>query len=285
MADDSNSPFAFVLMPFDKKFDDVYHLGVKETAKALGIIAQRVDEQIYREGMLERIYRQIELADIIIADMSGKNPNVFYEVGYAHAKEKLCILLTSDAADIPFDLQHRRHIVYGNSIQILRDQLSQNLAWAKKEIATVNNSRIKVALRKPASRLEKTRYLAIANIDFTIDLNNDSDQSSAELEAIYFYSTKGWEITQDGKTCQSTQSDIPHYAIRHFLSAPVRRIQKGSWAPLAFKAVKTLASAFAGEELKDSYLISGTSILRLVTSQGTFDYEVMIETTVDEIPF
>jgi nucleoside 2-deoxyribosyltransferase len=68
------------------------------------------------KAFLRGFYRQIELADIVIADMTGQNPNVFYEVGYAHAKGKLCILLTSDAADIPFDLKHQRHIVYGKSI-------------------------------------------------------------------------------------------------------------------------------------------------------------------------
>jgi hypothetical protein len=90
--------FAFVLMPFDKAFDDVYKLGIKGAVASFeDVIAERVDEQIYREGILERIYRQIEAADIIIADMTGQNPNVFYEVGYAHAKGKLCILLTSNA--------------------------------------------------------------------------------------------------------------------------------------------------------------------------------------------
>jgi hypothetical protein len=63
--------FAFVLMPFDKAFDDIYKLGIKETASQLGLLAERVDEQIFREGILERIYRQIEVADLILADMSG----------------------------------------------------------------------------------------------------------------------------------------------------------------------------------------------------------------------
>jgi hypothetical protein len=99
-----NKLLRFVLMPFKDAFTDIYKFGIKETATRLGIVAERVDEQIYREGMLERIYRQIEAADIIISDMTGKNENVFYEVGYAHAKNKLCILLTSDASDIPFDL-------------------------------------------------------------------------------------------------------------------------------------------------------------------------------------
>ena len=69
--------FAFVLMPFDSTFDDIYRFGIKETASSLGIVAERVNEQIYQEGILERIYRQIETADIVIADMTGKNPNVF----------------------------------------------------------------------------------------------------------------------------------------------------------------------------------------------------------------
>ena len=71
-----NEIFAFVLMPFDKAFDDIYKLGIKETATTLGILAERVDEQFFQEGILERVYRQIELADLIVADMTGQNPRV-----------------------------------------------------------------------------------------------------------------------------------------------------------------------------------------------------------------
>lgn len=63
--------FAFVLMPFSKEFDDIYKLGIKEAAEKVEIKAQRLDEQMFVEGMLERIYKQIEIADIVIADMSG----------------------------------------------------------------------------------------------------------------------------------------------------------------------------------------------------------------------
>ena len=111
-----NDIFAFVLMPFEKAYDDIYKLGIKETAAQLDIVAERIDEQIFQEGILDRIYRQIEVADIIIADMSGQNPNVFYEVGYAHAKGELCILMTKDASDIPADLYYRsalnRYLLY-----------------------------------------------------------------------------------------------------------------------------------------------------------------------------
>src|SRR5687768_1548095 len=89
--------YAFVLMPFEDAFEDVYRIGIKEAAHKIGIHAERLDDQLYSEGMLDRIYRQIEAADVIIADMSGRNANVFYEVGYAHAKDKLCLLITNNA--------------------------------------------------------------------------------------------------------------------------------------------------------------------------------------------
>jgi hypothetical protein len=123
---------AFVLMPFEPSFEDVYKLGIKGAAHEsdAGIEITRLDEQLFAEGMLERIYRQIDNADVIIADLSKKNANVFYELGYAHAKGKLCIHLTSDPNNIPFDLRHQRHILYSNVTE-LKGKLVDNLRWAK----------------------------------------------------------------------------------------------------------------------------------------------------------
>jgi len=83
-----SKPFCFVLMPFSKDFDDVYQIGIKESCVNAGAYCERVDEQIFQETILERIYNQITKSDFIIADMTGRNPNVFYEVGYAHALGK-----------------------------------------------------------------------------------------------------------------------------------------------------------------------------------------------------
>jgi hypothetical protein len=55
--------------------------------------------------------------------MTGKNPNVFCEVGYAHAKGKLCALITQNASDIPFDLKHHTHIIYKETIGNLVEKL------------------------------------------------------------------------------------------------------------------------------------------------------------------
>jgi nucleoside 2-deoxyribosyltransferase len=194
--------FAFVLMPFDAAFDDLYRFGIKEPAERLGIMAERVDEQIYSEGILERIYRQIELADIIIADMSGQNFNVFYEIGYAHAKSKLCIRLTKDPSDIPFDLKHRRHVIHGGSIKRLEKALIDELRWAVNEIENVRTSRIKINLVETCGILEKNSYRAQGNIDFKIDMSNESERPSAEIEAMYFYTSKVWRLTQGQQECQ-----------------------------------------------------------------------------------
>lgn len=280
-----NKLFAFVLMPFDGGFDDIYNFGVKQTAETLGIVAERVDEQIYKEGMLERIYNQIEAADIIIADMSGKNPNVFYEVGFAHAKEKFCILLTDDAEDIPFDLKHKRHIVYGGSIQTLRRELSRVLLWAKSEIQNVKDKRIQVILKRCAGFLEKTRYTATAEIELHFDLHNESAYPSPEIEAGYVYSGQGWRLTQHLKECPSSDSDVEGFVVRHFIEVPVRRLRQKTWAQIRIEGKRLVASALDGEKLEDSYKVHGRCLFRLITSEGNADYEFLVDTAVDNVPF
>ena len=120
-------------MPFDRAFDDIYKFGIKGAAQEIGAYAERVDEQMFSDGILDRIFNQISRADVIVADMTGRNPNVFYEVGYAHALGKIVLLLTQHADDIPFDLKHRQHTVYGGSIDALRHELIPKLAWAVAE--------------------------------------------------------------------------------------------------------------------------------------------------------
>lgn len=123
-------PFVFVLMPFDPSFGDIYKFGIKGAAQDAGAYAERIDEQIFTEGILDRVFNQINKADVVVADMTGRNANVFYEVGYAHALGKIVLLLTQNADDIPFDLKHHQHTVYGGKIEILRKELTSKIEWA-----------------------------------------------------------------------------------------------------------------------------------------------------------
>lgn len=277
-------PFVFVLMPFRSDFEDVYRLGIKQTSENLGLRAERVDEQLYEEPMLERIYHQIKRADIIIADMTGQNPNVFYEVGFAHAKNKLCILLTQDASDIPFDLKQHRHIIYGGSITNLKEELNKNLQWALKRITTEKVSGLSVKCAPKSESLELNRIYAKGTVRLEIDMNNHGDSVFGEIESIVLYVGSGWTFSQNGYPCPKTVSDVDGYDERHALVPQVRRLPVLSWAQVSIVGSKILAWAHR-EELQDSYKISGRALIRIVTSERWFDFEKTLEIEVDDLPF
>jgi len=154
-------PFVFVLMPFSEEFRDVYEVGIKAACKEAGAHCERVDEQIYLETILERVFNQIAKADIVIAEMTGRNPNVFYETGYAHALNKQVILLTRDAEDIPFDLKQYPHIVYQGSIASLKTQVEAKIRWC---------------MDNPQGLL--------AEVDFNLELFIDGERFTSDEELI-----------------------------------------------------------------------------------------------------
>jgi hypothetical protein len=195
-------PFVFVLMPFDSSFDDVYKFGIKDAANEVGAYAERLDEQIFSEGMLDRIFNQIGKADVIVADMTGRNPNVFYEVGYAHALNKVVVLLTRDAGDIPFDLTHRQHIVYEGSIQQLRTDLVQRLRWAMGEVERANtlHSQLSFSLRVLGTDIPQwdarlghhnppTVGGMVSDQTFALDmaLRNEAPEESGSISHVYVF--------------------------------------------------------------------------------------------------
>jgi hypothetical protein len=184
-------PFVFVLMPFAPEFDDIYKLGIRAACVEAGGYCERVDEQQYDGDILQRVYNQIRTADLIIADMTGRNPNVFYEVGYAHALDKRVILLTKDAADIPFDLKHYPHIVYEGSIARLKDALCARTKWAFSNAKDANvfyRSSLRCFIDDVAldNRPRLTRKLEPSQreirVEFVIAVYNSPEQSIASVD-------------------------------------------------------------------------------------------------------
>ena len=92
-----------------------------------GFKCVRSDELQHNAGMMDVVYENIKSAHIVVADMTGRNPNVFYEVGYAHALGKDVVLLAQRAEDLPFDLRGFNHIVYEGRIMVLKEKLAQRL--------------------------------------------------------------------------------------------------------------------------------------------------------------
>lgn len=281
-------PFAFVLMPFASEFDDIYKLGIQAVAAELGVVAERVDEQIYTESMLERIYRQIEAADFVIADMSGRTPNVFYEVGYAHAKGKLCTLLTKRAEDIPFDLKHHRHLVYGDSIQELRRLLIPEIGWLKSEVERRKAANIKVEFKRPIGTLiREGDWLDKGSLDVLLDIHNPTQRRTAEIEAVYIYTTPNWKFYVGGHECPARQVDIDGQKKQHFLPCPVTRLSPNAWTQIRLTGERILWSKFGPhiQEKQNEYKVSGHILIDVVTSEGKVTDKLNLDVSFNDFPF
>jgi hypothetical protein len=275
---------AFILMPFSTEFDDIYKLGIKETAKELGVEAYRLDEELFDQGMLDKIYGEINSCDFIIADVSNKNPNVFYELGYAHALDKLCLLITSDSSNIPFDLKHRRHIVYGDSILSLKNQLATNINWAKEEILKNKNNPFEVDLKTTGS-LSTTETVAEAELELTIDIENKLSRTSPEIQSIYIHSTKEWTILQDGRKIPFKKSDIKPFSFRYQVKPLMEKLPKKGWTQIKLGANRILAQTWAGDKIKDYYLIKGQILIEIVTEKETYSKTLPLSVSIDILPF
>ncbi len=279
--------FAFVLMPFDKSFNDVYRLGIQEAAKEVGVKAERLDDQIFDSNMLDKIYKEIEKADLIIADMTERNPNVFYEVGYADARKKLVLLLTNDAKDIPFDFLHRPHIIYNKSILNLKKELVERLKWAKDEVSKRKKEPIKTNVIISYSYVDRTDHSDTAVLNFKIELHNLSDSPVTGIHSIYLYSGQNWDIFFEDKKCKNTKSDKKPYILRHIIKPDFSTIPANDWLPLDITAKKIMAYDWLGQELKDSYKIKGSMRIDVHVDKACFSTEVKINTEVswEDIPF
>lgn len=111
-------PKVFCVMKFEKDFDDLYKDVIKPQCDELGLQAVRADEYYTSSPIIQDIVNEIGEASIIICDVTMDNPNVFYELGYAHALQKPIILLADkDKRErLPFDISGYRTIFYSNTI-------------------------------------------------------------------------------------------------------------------------------------------------------------------------
>jgi hypothetical protein len=116
----------FVAMPFDREFNDVYLLGIRDVAERLGYVVERADDIEHNGYIVDLIADRVRNCDVLVADTTTQNANVFYEVGYAHALKIPTVLICREGAEIPFDVKAVNHIIYA-SIVDLRERLERRL--------------------------------------------------------------------------------------------------------------------------------------------------------------
>lgn len=102
------------MMPFHPNFDAVYTT-LQRTAETAGLRCRRADDIWENPAVIQDVVSLIDRSSVVICDCTGRNPNVFYEIGIAHALGREVILITQAEADIPFDLRHLRFVQYLNN--------------------------------------------------------------------------------------------------------------------------------------------------------------------------
>jgi hypothetical protein len=95
-----SKPHIFVAMPFNDEMEDVYNWGIQLPVNKAGYLCERVDMDTYTGDILARILSRIESARLVIADLTGSNPNVYLEVGYAWGKSRPTLLLIKNIDEL-----------------------------------------------------------------------------------------------------------------------------------------------------------------------------------------
>jgi hypothetical protein len=109
---ETHSPRVFVAIPFTKHFDDIYLYGILSAAEKVGYSVERADDDLVSIEVIEYVRERIRHCDLVLADTSEPNPNVFYELGYADGIRKPVVLIATKDAAVPFDVRGRQHLLY-----------------------------------------------------------------------------------------------------------------------------------------------------------------------------
>lgn len=120
----------FVAMPFKVEMEDIFHYAIRRAVKANGFNCERVDLSSFTGSILQYVRERIETAAAVIADLTGENPNVHLELGYAWGKGVPTVLIAQNTDELCFDVRDQRCIEY-RSIKALEESLTLELSKLK----------------------------------------------------------------------------------------------------------------------------------------------------------
>lgn len=113
---DGTRPKAFVVMQFEETYDNLYREVIRPVCEKRGFQVERADDVFRPATILQDIINGLLDSEVVIAEVSPANPNVFYELGYAHALDKPTVLLARRGEKLPFDISGYRVIFYDDTI-------------------------------------------------------------------------------------------------------------------------------------------------------------------------
>jgi hypothetical protein len=131
--EDIDSNLLAVMMPFNRKFDDVYN-AISSAARKNCMRVERADHVWQNSAIIQDIFSLIFRSSIVVCDFSEENTNVFYETGIAHTLGKHVVPIAQSIKELPFDLKHHRAIIYPNNNEgheLLEARLGERLSFLR----------------------------------------------------------------------------------------------------------------------------------------------------------
>jgi hypothetical protein len=187
----------FTIMPFGEWFDDYYADLYCPAIKAAGLDPKRADDLYRPSTIVNDIWEYTQTAKVILADLTGKNPNVFYELGLAHALAKPAILITESINDVPFDLRSLRVIEYdknqpdwGAALQSSITKSIQEVAQSPLESVLPTFLTVKTAAKpkevseKDRAILEMKRDIDLLRAEFSRRSKSEPSRLTSQYEAL-----------------------------------------------------------------------------------------------------
>ena len=183
----------FVIMPFADDFFESYEM-IKEHFSD-DFEFSHAGEEDNQQNILADIIPPIYAADIVLADLTGLNPNVMYELGIAHSFNKKTIMITrDDLGSLPFDLKQYRAKDYSTHFKKFYDliaYLEKNLQGARDGSVIFNNpvgdfmDRSKIApeelFRKEIIKVDIPEG-EMGFLDFLAEIEEDTENMTKDIQ-------------------------------------------------------------------------------------------------------
>lgn len=115
----------FVLTPYNERYLDTFEI-IRNVCLESGLKCIRGDEEHFTSDFLSHVLRQIARSAVIVANVDGRSPNVYYELGICHALDKKTILISKSIKNLPADIKSKGTLIYEDDLE-LKDQLRRDL--------------------------------------------------------------------------------------------------------------------------------------------------------------
>jgi hypothetical protein len=205
----------FVISPFGDPFDTYFAQVVKPAIEDCALYAIRGDSLYRPTTIVDDIWQGIQTSKLLIAELTDRNPNVFYELGLAHALSKPVILISHAIEDIPFDLRAIRVLLYDKDHPDWGTRLRESLTQAIREVLVNPLTAIPTTFKKPirietpeeSETLLRLEAMEAAIIRLSESISTPSDNADNLI------TKKDRELAQSGtrRTLQLKPGDAVHH--------------------------------------------------------------------------